>query len=148
MNSAQDIVNALRTCGRLTEFLELDLKTTTEVGFSLGEHGTVYEFRTGRWDNITFAYSPDAEERRVIIHTHPTIDSQASFSQSDQAIGTQDAVCGMVVLSRDMFDVNWSGRAMYFGDDGDTDTTTFRIECDGSTDGPADERWVENPRFV
>lgn len=147
MNSAGDVVDALRTCGRVTEFLERDLKSRSEVGFSIGEHGTVYEFREGSWDELTFWFPPEMDERRVVVHTHPSIDSGPTLSASDQAIGETEGICGLIVLSQEMFEVEWVGKAMHFGDSGETATTSFRVVCDGSTDGPARDRWVENPRF-
>lgn len=155
MNSARDIVTLLESCSKLTELLEKDLKSDNEVGMPLGEHDTIYNMREGSQNQMNFVLpSSDREvdERRVIVHTHPTIDGVItdglSASQSDMDIGEHPAVCGMVILSRDMFDVSWDGKAVYFPENGSLEETTFRIECDGTTDGLKRDRWAENPEFV
>lgn len=147
MDSAHDAVELLKNCSHLVEFLEKDLKSRNEVGFCIGEEGTVFQFREGSDSNITFTLSPYHDERRVVIHTHPSIDFNVTPSDSDLALGERDEVCGMIILAQEMFEVEWNGKAFAFGEDGSTDMVSFRIVCDGSTDGPAEERWVENPRF-
>lgn len=154
MNTAQDIVNILENCSKLTEILEKDLKSENEVGMPIGEYGTIYNLREGSRNQMNFTLPPsdkDVDEKRIIVHTHPTIDGiitdGLSASKSDMDIGDHPAVCGMIILSRDMFDVCWDGKAVFFPENGTPKETTFRIECDGTTDGPKKDRWVENPTF-
>lgn len=113
INSANDIVSVLRNCNKLLEFLENDLKSQNEVGFCLGENGTVFAFREGEWDQVTVTLPPsdrDVDECRLIVHTHPSLDATGSgdltVSDSDLNIGKHPSVCGLVILSQEMFDVN------------------------------------------
>lgn len=155
MNSAAQVVDVLKNCSKLTELLEMDLKTDSEVGIAIGEYGTIYNIKEGNGNQITFALPPSdrpVDEQRVIVHTHPSIDGVItdglSVSTSDEAVGDHPAVGGMIILSQDMFDVNWDGKALYFPEEGSPEQVTFRIEADGTTNGPKRDRWVENPRFV
>lgn len=153
MNCSEDIVRQLQSCNRLAEFLESDTKTTNEMAFLLGEHGSVYEFREGKHSEVTVILPPsdkEVDERRVLVHTHPSIDMNVTPSKNDMDIGNHPAVCGMVVLVQEMFDVKWDGKAVYFPEEEETEPeiVEFRIECDGTTDGPSEDRWVENPRIL
>jgi len=151
MDTAQDIILLLENSNTLPRLLEADLKSRTEVGCILREGGEPAEIRTGTFDTMTFALPPSSREvddRRIIVHTHPSIDSGPTPSQSDLEIGEHPAVCGMVAISQEMFDVTWDGVAVYFDEQGNaSEPVSFQITCNGTTDGPAEERWIENPRI-
>jgi hypothetical protein len=146
MENSEDVISALQDCNKLEEFLERDLKSRNEIGFQIGEDGTAYHMKEGKWDEVTLPL-PSGGESRIIVHSHPSIDSTSgslTLSDSDMDVGDNQLVTGLITLSQHMFSVEWKGVAIYFSDDG-YESTEFTISCDGTTNGPARERWIADP---
>lgn len=152
MNSAQDILQILENCGRFLEFLEADNESGREVGCILTASGEVRQLKEGDMQEIGFYGAGTGHEPVAVVHTHPTIDSGPTLSESDFEIRTQNrGIQGMVVLSREMFETTWDGVCLYLGPSTDIDAEyeeiRFRVVCDGTTAGPAEEKHVKNPRI-
>lgn len=149
ITTAIDLITLLKDCDKLIEFLEQDIKSKNEVGFSLGEDGTIYQFREGNYDNITFTLPTN--EQRMYIHTHPSVDTVLSehvtVSERDMEFGENPLVSGLIVLSQEMFDSCWKGKAILFTEE-ERESVNFTIDCNGVIDGPTEERWLENPSFT
>jgi hypothetical protein len=148
MNTPTEILDTLKSCDTLEDLLAKDNKHTREVGFILESDSTTRQLKTGEHNEIGF-YGVESDENPVcIVHTHPTIDNGPTLSEKDLSVNKWgETVCGIIALSQDMLETRWEGICAYFNPDGSVDKEEFVIVCDGTTDGPAADRWIANPEI-
>jgi proteasome lid subunit RPN8/RPN11 len=152
MNSASEVVQLLANSNYLERLLEEDNKTTKEVGMVLTANGEVRQFKTGEEFEIGFYGAGTGQEPVAIVHTHPRIDTGPTTSQADVETRTWNkGVQSMVVMTRRMFDTKWDGTCLYFGSstdiNDDYEELEFEVVCDGTTEGPSEDRWIDNIRI-
>jgi hypothetical protein len=151
MDSAWEIVNLLENCSLLEEFLLQDMQTTGEIGFVLGTCGRIHEpIKHGAHQTVTLnVHIPFEDEHAVPVHTHPASQKPKPSALDIERSATDERVAGFIVVSQEMFTTSWDGYAVLCGRNGETrDKVDFRIECEGSSDGPAEERYLSNPTFI
>lgn len=151
MQNTTEMLDTLSSCSRLEDLLAEDNKHTKEVGFILESDGTVRQFKTGKSNQIGFFGVQSDENPVCVVHTHPTIDDGPTLSEADlEVCEWGETVCGVVALSQDMFTTTWDGVCAHINaSDGvvDKEQQRFTVVCDGTTNGPASERWIANPEI-
>lgn len=152
MNSASEVIDLLQSSGSLERLLRKDNESMKEVGLILTASGEVRQFKTGEHSEVGFYSAGTGQEPVAVVHTHPRIDNGPTVSETDLEARTWNrGVQSMVVLSREMFDTRWDGVCLYFGpstdESDDYEKLEFEVVCDGTTEGPSENRWIENTQI-
>lgn len=141
---AKKIADLLKDSNDLMDLLELDLKNTGEVGGILNNKGQINNIKLGDSSSVSLKISEN--ETSIGIHTHPPL-SGVEISERDIKSTNYPNIDGGIILCQEMFDTEWNGVSFVCEGGEIVDRFHFSIVCQGSTDGPAEERHISNPEF-
>lgn len=138
----QKAIQRLRKSANFVDFLEKDLKNTDEVGGIITEKGELKNIKVGSISGVSINLQD--EESIIGIHTHPS-SSKVEISDQDLKSTNYPNVEASIILCRDMFDTRWDGVCFTCKNMEIKDKLHFTVQCEGTTDGPARQRYVEDP---
>lgn len=141
----QKAIQRLKRSENLLTFLEKDLKNTDEVGGFISMNEKIEDIKIGSISGVSLELRD--KESIIGIHTHPS-SSKVEISDQDLRSTNYPNVEASIILCRDMFDTRWTGVCFTCEDMEIKSKLHFTVRCEGTTDGPARQRYVENPEFI
>ena len=128
------------------EFLSKDLKGTDEVGCVMDSNGNLHSIVTGTATGVSIDIPETNTDQFTGIHTHPSV-SGTDISDKDIRSTNYPNINFSIILSQRMFETAWDGICFKCSNMEITECTRFVLECDGTTDGPAEDRYITNPKL-
>lgn len=140
MNTS-DAIRAFGNSDRLIEFLETDICGTSEVGATMNKDGDINNIKLGKTDAVSMDI-PSGQDI-IGIHTHPSV-SGVKISEGDMKSTNYPNIVCSIILCQEMFDTTWDGICFKCENMSVVEKNRFRVEAEGSTDGPKSQRYISD----
>lgn len=140
-----DVVERFFNSEDLMEFLQIDLRNVGEVAGAMDSKGHIRNINHGDASSVSLDLPNTGSV--VGIHTHPSTGG-VDISEQDIRSTNPPNIDASIILCQELFDTKWTGICFRCENMDIVESKKFKILCDGTTDGPAEERHISNPELV
>lgn len=147
MMKSKTVVENFCNSDDVLTFLGKDLRGTDEVGCVMDPNGNLHNIVTGTSSGVSIDIPENDSEKFTGIHTHPSV-SGTDISDKDVKSTNYPNINFSIILSQRMFETVWDGVCFKSENMEVTEKTEFVVECDGTTNGPPEDRYISDPKLT